>query len=136
MSTLETANDKLIGIFAGFNHLRDFFKFEFFYPEKQVFRRQLEEELAGRLRAFVWVVLLVAADTYQIAQQIDNMEPLLTPQDESKIALLKSFLREHVDLDSLGVTEQRLSDENYEALAELAYHGLVEKAQKMAAEAA
>jgi BioD-like phosphotransacetylase family protein len=47
-------------------------------------------------------VLLVPTDTYQIAQQIDNMEPLLTPQDENKIALLESFLREHVDLDRLG----------------------------------
>jgi len=46
-------------------------------------------------------VLLVAADTYQIAQQIDNMEPLLTQQDEKKISLLGSFLKEHVDLDKL-----------------------------------
>jgi len=46
-------------------------------------------------------VLLVAADTYQIAQQIDNMEPLLTQQDDKKIALLESFFKEHVDLDKL-----------------------------------
>jgi len=47
-------------------------------------------------------VLLVAADTYQIAQQIDNMEPLLTQQDEQKITLLGSFVKEHVALDTLG----------------------------------
>jgi hypothetical protein len=45
-------------------------------------------------------VLLVAADTYQIAQQIDNMEPLLTPQEENKIDLLKKLMEEHVDLES------------------------------------
>jgi len=40
------------------------------------------------------------------------------------------YVKSAVDLNGLGVTEQRLSDENYEALAELAYHGLVEQAQK------
>ena len=39
-------------------------------------------------------------------------------------------LRFYLSTDSLGVTEQRLSGDNYEALAELAYHGLVEQAQK------
>jgi BioD-like phosphotransacetylase family protein len=47
-------------------------------------------------------VLLVAADTYQIAQQIDNMEPLLTRRDENKIALLGSFAGEYLDLGHLG----------------------------------
>ena len=46
-------------------------------------------------------VLLVAADTYQIAQQIDNMEPLLTQQDKDKIELLGKLLREGVDMDRL-----------------------------------
>lgn len=41
------------------------------------------------------------------------------------------YVKSAVDLESLGVTEQRLSGDNYEALAELAYFGLVEKAQKM-----
>jgi len=47
-------------------------------------------------------VLLVAADTYQIAQQIDNMESLLTQQDEKKITLLGAFARDHVALDAFG----------------------------------
>jgi len=46
-------------------------------------------------------VLLVAADTYQIAQQIDNMEPLLTQHDADKIKLLGKLLGEHMDLDKL-----------------------------------
>jgi BioD-like phosphotransacetylase family protein len=46
-------------------------------------------------------MLLVAADTYQIAQQIDNMEPLLTPHEKDKIELLGKLLQEHVDMDKL-----------------------------------
>lgn len=46
-------------------------------------------------------VLLVAADTYQIAQQIDNMEPLLTREDERKIELLGKLVEEQVDTAAL-----------------------------------
>jgi glycerol-3-phosphate O-acyltransferase len=38
-------SDAAAGFWEETDRLRDFFKFEFFYPEKSVFRRQLEEEL-------------------------------------------------------------------------------------------
>jgi BioD-like phosphotransacetylase family protein len=46
-------------------------------------------------------LLLVAADTYQIAQQIDNMEPLLTPRETDKIDLLERLVKEHVEMKKL-----------------------------------
>jgi glycerol-3-phosphate O-acyltransferase len=52
MALLGTADRPEAGAAAAFwretERLRDLFKFEFFYPEKQTFRRQLEEEL-GRV---------------------------------------------------------------------------------------
>ena len=46
-------------------------------------------------------VLLVATDTYQVAQQVDNMEALLTRHDSEKIALLGRLVKEHVAVDNL-----------------------------------
>ena len=46
-------------------------------------------------------LLLVAADTYEAARQVDNIECLLTSDDADKIALLETLVREHVDLKRL-----------------------------------
>jgi BioD-like phosphotransacetylase family protein len=46
-------------------------------------------------------LLLVATDTYQVAQQVDNMEPLLTQNDAEKIALLGQLVKDHVAIDDL-----------------------------------
>ena len=40
------------------------------------------------------------------------------------------YVKKAVNLEGLGVTEHRLTNTNADALAELAYHGLVEQAQK------
>jgi len=47
-------------------------------------------------------ILLVPHDTYTTAMQVDRIEPLLTPEDEDKVALLEKLVRENVDLDALG----------------------------------
>ncbi|MEI8173119.1 MAG: DRTGG domain-containing protein [Deltaproteobacteria bacterium] len=44
-------------------------------------------------------LLLVTADTYSIAKQIDSMEPLLTKDDASKITLIEQIIRRHVNLN-------------------------------------
>ncbi len=44
-------------------------------------------------------LLLVSADTFQVAKMIDDMEPLLTSCDEERIALLEEMVKEMVDLD-------------------------------------
>ena len=44
-------------------------------------------------------LLLVTADTYSIAKQIDSMEPLLTKDDERKITLIEQIIRRHVNLN-------------------------------------
>ena len=46
-------------------------------------------------------LLLVSADTYEIARQIENMESLLTKNDSEKIALIEQMVRSHVNLESL-----------------------------------
>ena len=43
-------------------------------------------------------LLLVSPDTYQIAKQIDFMEPLLQKDDTDKILLLEQMIRKHVNL--------------------------------------
>ena len=43
-------------------------------------------------------LLLVSPDTYQIAKQIDSMEPLLQKDDTDKILLLERMIKEHVNL--------------------------------------
>lgn len=47
-------------------------------------------------------LLVVSPDTYQIARQIDRMEPLLTKDDTDKIALLKQLISRHVDISVFG----------------------------------
>jgi BioD-like phosphotransacetylase family protein len=46
-------------------------------------------------------LLLVPADTFQIARQMDAMEPLLTKDDVAKITLLENLVRTHVDVDEI-----------------------------------
>lgn len=46
-------------------------------------------------------LLLVSADTYEIARQIENMESLLTKNDSTKIALIEQMVRNHVNLETL-----------------------------------
>ena len=47
-------------------------------------------------------LLLVSTDTYQVAQQVDNMEPLLTKNDTEKIELLGQLIADHVDLKEIA----------------------------------
>lgn len=49
-------------------------------------------------------MLLVAADTYDIAKQIDGIETLATRDDVEKIALIEETFKKHVDLGSLKFT--------------------------------
>jgi hypothetical protein len=46
-------------------------------------------------------LLLVAADTYEIARKLDNLTPLLTKDDTAKIDLVEQLVKEHVDLGAL-----------------------------------
>ncbi len=46
-------------------------------------------------------LLLVPADTFQIARQMDALEPLLTKDDHGKIELLETLVRTHVSVDEL-----------------------------------
>ncbi|HUH65208.1 MAG TPA: DRTGG domain-containing protein [Syntrophales bacterium] len=43
-------------------------------------------------------LLLVSPDTYQIAKQIDSLEPLLQKEDADKILLLEQMIKKHVNL--------------------------------------
>ena len=43
-------------------------------------------------------LLLVSPDTYQIAKQVDSMEPLLQKDDADKILLLEQIIKKHVHL--------------------------------------
>ncbi len=46
-------------------------------------------------------LLMVSADTYEIARQIENMESLLTKNDSEKITLIEQMVRSHVNLKTL-----------------------------------
>jgi uncharacterized protein len=46
-------------------------------------------------------LLVVSADMLQVARQMDAMEPLLTKDDNDKIALLEQLVRTHVDLEEI-----------------------------------
>jgi len=46
-------------------------------------------------------LLLVPADTFQVARQMDVMEPLLTKDDHEKIARLEQLVRTHVNVEEL-----------------------------------
>jgi BioD-like phosphotransacetylase family protein len=46
-------------------------------------------------------LLLVSTDTYEVAKQIDNLQPLLTKDDTNKIDQLVQLVKEHVNISSL-----------------------------------
>lgn len=46
-------------------------------------------------------LLLVSTDTFQVAKQIDDLEPLLTKDDPEKAELLKKLVEKYVDIKSL-----------------------------------
>jgi BioD-like phosphotransacetylase family protein len=46
-------------------------------------------------------LVLVPQDTYQVASQVDDLEPLLAPEETEKIALLGDLVRDHVELGEL-----------------------------------
>ena len=46
-------------------------------------------------------LLVVTGDTYEIARQIDNLQPLLTKEGRPKIDLVESLIKAHVELTSL-----------------------------------
>jgi BioD-like phosphotransacetylase family protein len=46
-------------------------------------------------------LLMVFADTYQTARQIDGLEPLLTKDDNEKVDLLQQLVKKHLDLNAL-----------------------------------
>ncbi|MBN1828559.1 MAG: AAA family ATPase [Deltaproteobacteria bacterium] len=46
-------------------------------------------------------LLLVSEDTYQVARQIDSIEPILTKGDAKKIEIVKKMVKENLDLNVL-----------------------------------
>ena len=46
-------------------------------------------------------MLLVTPDTYQVARQIDRLEPLLTREAADKVDLLKNMVKAHVNIDAM-----------------------------------
>jgi BioD-like phosphotransacetylase family protein len=46
-------------------------------------------------------LLLVTADTYEVAKQIAGMEPLPTKDDQAKIGRIEQMVRAHVRLEAL-----------------------------------
>lgn len=46
-------------------------------------------------------LLLVPTDTYDVARQIGNLQPLLTTEDSEKIDLLEDLVRQHVNIGEL-----------------------------------
>jgi BioD-like phosphotransacetylase family protein len=46
-------------------------------------------------------LLLVLPDTYQIAKQIDDLEPLLTPTNTEKLSLLAQLIKTGVQIERL-----------------------------------
>ena len=55
-------------------------------------------ELISKASELKIPLLLVSPDTYQIAKQIDFMEPLLQKDDADKILLLEQMIKKHVNL--------------------------------------
>ena len=48
-------------------------------------------------------MLLVSADTYTVAKQIDSLEPLTTKDDADKIALIEQLIKDHVQVKEFGL---------------------------------
>lgn len=47
-------------------------------------------------------MFLVPTDTFQVAKQIDNIEPLLTKDDNARISLIERLVRDNLDLKELA----------------------------------
>jgi len=45
--------------------------------------------------------MIVQNDTFRIAKKIDNMVPLINPENPERIELIKRQVRENVNLDIL-----------------------------------
>jgi BioD-like N-terminal domain of phosphotransacetylase len=48
-------------------------------------------------------LLLVSVDTFQVAKQIDDLEPLLTKEETGKIDTIEGLVRKHVNLEGIFV---------------------------------
>jgi len=46
-------------------------------------------------------LLLAAADTYEVARQVGNLQPLLTKEDTHKIELLTQLIQNHMQVDAI-----------------------------------
>ena len=46
-------------------------------------------------------MLLVSQDTYTVATQINELEPMLTKHDDAKVALVERMVKDHVDLGEM-----------------------------------
>jgi BioD-like phosphotransacetylase family protein len=46
-------------------------------------------------------LLMVFADTYQTAKQIESLEPLLTKDDSEKVELLKGLIQRHINIQEI-----------------------------------
>ena len=46
-------------------------------------------------------LLMVFADTYQTAKQIESLEPLLTKDDAEKVDLLQQLAKKHLNLNEI-----------------------------------
>ncbi len=57
--------------------------------------------IVSRAMATNTPIMMVAADTYQVAKQVDDIERLLTASENEKIAALKQMTSEQIDAGSL-----------------------------------
>jgi len=46
-------------------------------------------------------LLLVSEDTYQIARQIDTIEPVLTKDDQAKMTAIEAMVKGHIDIEKI-----------------------------------
>jgi BioD-like phosphotransacetylase family protein len=62
-------------------------------PSKELISRAAERKIP---------LLLVTPDTYQIAKQIEIIEPLLQKDDTEKILLIENIIKKHVNLNEFA----------------------------------
>ncbi len=60
-----------------------------------------QEDLIKKAMRLEIPLLLVTADTYEIAKQIEGMESLPTKDDQAKIGRIEQMVRAHVRLEAL-----------------------------------
>ena len=61
-------------------------------PTSNIISRAYESEIP---------LLLVSGDTYQVAKQIESIEPMLTKDDAEKIDLLEQLAKKHIDREKI-----------------------------------